>query len=129
VATLSGAGVAWQQVQTNLPAGDYTLNWTYSKGLVDSPNGIPFLDAAWVDEVALASSAIPEPVLGIELTAGKSVFVFWPASTNVFRLEQNAALGSTNWTDTTNAVNLVNGTNQVLIVPAARSQFYRLVYP
>jgi hypothetical protein len=129
VAALSGEAVPWQQIQTNLPAGVYTLTWTYSKGPVNIPDGIPYVDAAWVDEVSLeASAASPAPVLGIQLSGENAALLYWPVSTSVFRLQQTAALNPASWTDTTNTVNPVNGTNQVLLAPTAPTQFYRLVY-
>jgi hypothetical protein len=63
VATLSGPVVPWQQIQTNLPAGVFTLTWTYSKGPGNIPNGIPYADAAWVDEVSLSSALHCHPPL------------------------------------------------------------------
>jgi hypothetical protein len=127
VASLSGQSVPWQQIQTNLPAGAYTLAWTFSKGPVDIPSGIPSADAAWVDEVSLASS-IALPILSIELTGG-DVQLSWPESSLAFRLEQTTALAPASWEAVTNTINVVNGTNQALVVPVPTSQFYRLVYP
>jgi len=131
VATLSGQSVAWQYMQTNLPAGVYTLTWTYSKGPVDIPDGILFSDAAWVDQVTLAPTLVTPmaPVLGIQPTGANTALLYWPVPSNVFRLQQTASLSPANWTDTTNAVNVVNGTNQVSIISAGNGQFYRLVYP
>jgi hypothetical protein len=83
-----------------------------------------------VDEVSLeASAASPAPVLGIQLSGENAALLYWPVSTSVFRLQQTAALNPASWTDTTNTVNPVNGTNQVLLAPTAPTQFYRLVYP
>jgi Divergent InlB B-repeat domain len=130
VAALSGPSVPWQQFQTNLPAGVFTLTWTYSKGPGDIPNGIPYTDAAWVDEVSLAS-AVPlpsAPTLSIQLT-DNGVLISWPVPSVVFRLEETAALTPASWVAATNTVNLVSGMNQVLVDPVPTIQFYRLVYP
>ena len=129
VATLSGQPVAWQYVQTNLPAGVNTLTWTYSKGPVDIPSGIPYSDAAWVGDVTLAATTPTAPVLDIKSAGVNSALLFWPVSSAVFRLQQTAALMPANWTDATNTVSQVNGTNQVSVVLTAQSLFYRLVYP
>jgi len=130
VATLSGQSVPWQQIQTNLPAGVFTLTWTYSKGPVNIPSGIPYADAAWVDEVSLSSAvSLPSaPTLSIERTEGE-VLLSWPVPTVVFRLEQTAALAPASWEAATNAITVVDGTNQVFIAPVPTHQFYRLVYP
>ena len=118
-------------MQTNLPAGVYTLNWTYSKGPVNIPNGILYSDAAWVDLLTLttATGPPPAPVLGIQSAGVNTLLLYWPVPTATFRLQQTATLSPANWTDTTNAVNVTGGTNQVVITPAGNSQFYRLVYP
>lgn len=130
VESLSGEVLAWEYFHTNLPAGVYNLDWTYSKGPVNIPDGISYVDAAWVDEVSLGASAItPAPDLGIQLAGEDAALVFWPASASVFRLQQTPDLNPTSWTDVTNVVNLVNGTNQVWLAPTVQSQFYRLVYP
>jgi len=129
VATLSGQTVPWQYMQTNLAAGVYTLTWTYSKGPVDIPNGIPYADAAWVGDVTLAAATATAPVLGIKVTGADAVLLYWPVSANVFRLQQTPTLSPANWTNSTNIVNQVNGTNQVPVAPAGLNLFYRLVYP
>jgi len=129
VATLSGQSVAWQYLSTNLAPGVYTLTWTYSKGPVDIPSGLAYTDAAWVGDVTLASATPAAPVLGIQATAGNSLLLYWPASPAAFRLQQTGSLSPANWINTTNTVSLITGTNQMLVAPAAQSQFYRLVYP
>jgi hypothetical protein len=55
--------------------------------------------------------------------------LLWPASLNIFRLQQNTNLATTSWVPNTNLINVVNGTNQVTISPAAGNQFFRLTYP
>ena len=116
-------------MQTNLPAGVYTLSWTYSKGPVNVPIGNSYVDAAWVDQVTLTSVAPIAPKLGIQSVGTNAVLLYWPSSVSVFRLQQTVALTPIEWTNSINPVNVVNGTNQVLVAPTARSQFYRLVYP
>jgi len=51
IASISGTVVGWQHVETNLPPGDITLTWTYTKESYDAPTGMPFADSGWVDEV------------------------------------------------------------------------------
>ena len=129
VATLSGQSVPWQYFQTNLPAGVYTLDWTYSKGPVNIPNGITYSDAAWVEQVSLESTAPPPPVLGIQSAGANALLLFWPVSSATFRLQQSASLNPAIWMDTTNAVSVANAMNQASVTPAGSNQFYRLVYP
>ena len=129
VATLSGQSVPWQNVQTNLASGVYTLTWTYAKGPVNNPDGILYLDAAWVDQVSLTAAAASTPTLEVLRTGPNTILLYWPVSSSVFRLQQTVALNPASWTNTTNTVNAVNGTNQVSVDAVDNSQFYRLVYP
>ncbi len=57
------------------------------------------------------------------------VVLLWPASSTIYRLQQNTKLATTNWVSNTNLINVVNGTNQVTISPAAGNQFFRLINP
>jgi Divergent InlB B-repeat domain len=129
VATLSGQSVAWQNFRTNLAAGVYTLTWTYSKGPVNIPDGILYVDAAWVDQVTLTAAAPTAPTLEVLRTGPDAILLYWPVSPSVFRLQETVALNPASWTDTTNTVNVVNGTNQVSVGVVGASSFYRLVYP
>jgi len=88
----------------------------------------PWVDAAWVDEVVLTPLITQNaPVLGIRLANPNTATIFWPAPSTGFVLQQNSSLGTTNWTNVTNAVNVVGGTNTVKVQPAVSRQFYRLM--
>jgi hypothetical protein len=69
------------------------------------------------------------PLLRIFLTATNSVVLAWPAPSTGFHLQQNPDIRSSNWSGVTNAVNVVNGENQVTISPPLGNRFYRLIYP
>ncbi len=128
LASISGEAVGWQFVQTNLVAGRHTLTWTYAKGPVDIPNGVGFVDSAWVDQVSLLSTnaQIVAPILSILKTTTNTVLVSWPATSTGFTLQQSSALGPANWSNVPNPVNVVGGVNQVLIVPAPPDEFFQL---
>jgi hypothetical protein len=132
-ASISGEAVGWQLVQTNLVAGRHTLTWTYTKGPVDIPTGVPFADAAWVDQVTLTSTngsgLPPPPLLSIAMTGTNKVVVSWATPSVNFVLQQNASIGSNNWQVVTNTVVTNGGLNQVTISPAIPLEFYRLSYP
>jgi hypothetical protein len=81
--------------------------------------------AAWQSFEHNAGSA--PPALSIQ-HATNGVTLLWPASTTIYRLQQNADL-TTNWVPNMNATNLVNGTNQVTISPAFGKMFFQLIYP
>jgi len=78
--------------------------------------------------VALTAQQL-NPVLDIQPVSGGGVTLSWPANSGGFRLEENAILGSTNWQPNTNPIILVNGTNEVTIVPAISNRFFRLIFP
>jgi len=135
LASISGLSAVWQYVQTNLAAGPHTLLWTYSKTGFDYQNespsvflNVPWVDAGWVDEVVLTplNAQTNAPFLSIELLSTNAVLISWPASSTGFALQQSSALGTTNWVDATNPVNVVGGQNQVNVTPATSNQFFRL---
>lgn len=128
VASISGETVGWQNFQTNLPPGRHTLTWTYSKGPVDIPTGLPFADSGWVDQVSVVSTNNPTqpPALTIFSTGTNTVVIAWPAPSTGFLLEQSSSLAPANWTTVTNVVGVFAAENQVVLVPSAASQFYRL---
>jgi List-Bact-rpt repeat protein len=130
VAALSGETLVWQQFQTNLLAGNHTLTWNYTKGPVDIPTGIPFLDSGWVDQVSLTSTNVaPQPPpMNVGLTSTNTVLVAWPAPSTGFVLQQNPDPATTNWVNSTNSVNLAGSQKYVIIPPTGQHEFYRLIY-
>jgi hypothetical protein len=134
-AAISGGALGWQQVLTNLSAGNHALTWTYARQSYDLPTGIPFADSGWVDEVTL--SPIPPvvaarpaaPLLSIAPARPDGVLISWPAFSTNFVLQQCQALDMTVWGNVTNLVIVANGENRVTITPAASAAFYRLWHP
>ncbi len=95
--------------------------WTLDIG--DSGPGIDgSLDGWELDIVTI-------PRLSISLTNTNAAVVAWRWPSTGFELEANTNLSATNWTVVTNAVNLVNGTNQVVISPINGNRFFRLSDP
>ncbi len=128
-ASISGEAVGWQNFQTNLPAGRHTLTWTYAKGPVDVPTGVPFADAGWVDQVSLVSTntQVQPPSLAIMMTASNTVLISWPAPSTGWTLQQNTnLLLPAGWASATNAVTVAGGQNQILVPAPADTRFYRL---
>jgi hypothetical protein len=68
------------------------------------------------------------PLLRIQTTAN-GVILYWPDSPAAFRLQQIADLTTTNWLFNTNAISLINGTNQVVVSPTSGQLFFRLANP
>jgi len=97
-------------------AGTWTLNVS---------DGGPGIDGS-LDGWELDIVTIPR--LSIYSVDANTAVVAWRWPSTGFILQSNSDLGTTNWTTVTNAVNLVNGTNQVTISPLITSQFFRMAY-
>jgi hypothetical protein len=69
------------------------------------------------------------PVLRVQITATNTVLIAWPAAASGFSLQQNTAVGSTNWIGVTNIPVISGGENQVIVPSQPGSKFYRLKYP
>jgi hypothetical protein len=69
------------------------------------------------------------PILGIQLTRTNTLLLSWPSASTGYLLQQNSALGTSNWLNVGNPVNTVNGNNQVLVTPTGRENAYRLKSP
>ncbi len=87
--------------------------------------------AAWLMQLAAFKPALPAsvPRLRIFLTATNTAGLAWPTNAMRFTLQQNSDLTTTTWVDVTNAPIVVGGEIQVIIVPAASRQYYRLQSP
>ena len=112
--------------------GNYTVNRYALDGLLDEMTLYNrWLSATEITNVFAAGieGKCSLPVLTIAPAAPGAVSVAWPAPNSGFRLQQNGNLATTNWSTTTNTVNLINGRNQVLISPLPTNRFYRLVKP
>jgi hypothetical protein len=78
----------------------------------------------------LAAVQSPDaPRLRIVLTPTNSVVLAWPAPTTGFSLEQNPAIGTSDWSVVTNAPKVVGTENQVILLPPTGNRFFRLKHP
>ncbi|MGD0260609.1 MAG: LamG-like jellyroll fold domain-containing protein [Verrucomicrobiota bacterium] len=59
--------------------------------------------------------------------SGNTATISWPAEVGGYVLQQNSSVATTNWVNVTNAVNLVNGQNQVVVPITNRALFYQLL--
>jgi hypothetical protein len=69
----------------------------------------------------------PTPVLSIT-PSGSNVILSWIVPSVEFVLQENSALGTTNWTTVTTppTLNLTSLQNQVMVSPSSGHRFYRL---
>ena len=88
--------------------------------------GVTYTSASGTVYPTLLSTA--PPTLGIQ-PATNGVTLFWPVTTTTYRLQQNANLTTANWVSNTIPINVVNGTNQVTVLPATGNLFFRLTNP
>src|SRR3989454_12617712 len=68
------------------------------------------------------------PLLRVVLSSTNTVIVAWPVPSTGFSLQQNASLGTTNWSDLTN-VSVVGSEKQVLVSPPVGNRLHRLFRP
>ena len=66
------------------------------------------------------------PLLRVLLTSTNTVVVAWPNPSSGFSLQQNGALGNTNWLGVTNVPIVVGSEKQVIVAPPTGNRFYRL---
>ncbi len=66
------------------------------------------------------------PLLRVLLTSTNTVVVAWPNPSTGFSLQQNAALGNTNWLGVTNVPAVVGNEKQVIVAPPVGNRFFRL---
>jgi YVTN family beta-propeller protein len=67
----------------------------------------------------------PLPRLQIVLSSGKIV-LSWPLGAAGFALQETASLDSAAWTDSPDAVNIINGSNSIVRDPASTAVYFRL---
>jgi len=69
------------------------------------------------------------PRLSAQLTHTNTLLLSWPSAWTGFTLQQNSALGTSNWLNVGNPVKTLNAENQVLVTPAGLKNAYRLNSP
>jgi hypothetical protein len=90
----------------------------------------PLNSGAWVMQLAAFKVAIPvAPTLRIFITATNTVGLAWPAAASSFKLQKNSSLTTTNWGPVTNSTIPAGTEIQVIILPSASREFYRLKSP
>jgi hypothetical protein len=69
------------------------------------------------------------PTLSIALTSTNTAVISWRSLSTGFVLRENADLRTMNWTDVASPVNLINGTNEVVISPLTTNRYFILANP
>jgi hypothetical protein len=86
---------------------------------------------AWLMQVAAFKAASPAggPQLNSVLTGTNTILITWPVAQSGFTLQGNTQLGTTNWTNVTNAVGVAAGQYQVIVPLSGPDAFFRLTSP
>jgi len=109
--------------------GVYTVSGTIGQPDAGRMSGGNFtVDGGFWGIIAAVQTA-GAPLLRVARTITNTVLVAWPSSVTGFNLQQNAAIGSSNWLPVTNSVNTVGSEFQVIISPPVGNRFYRLKSP
>jgi hypothetical protein len=120
VATNSSGGTI-----ENLGGSNRKLTYT-----INTPVAIQLEDITLSGTVTgqiVAYGTLPQaPTLRIARLGNGDLLLGWPASATGFVLQQNPALGTTNWTAVTNPVVIVGDERQVTVAPAPGGAFFRL---
>lgn len=79
----------------------------------------------WIVPISPPIPSVPK--LSIR-RSGADVIIAWPSVSPGFLLQQNSALGNTNWTEVGNAPVVVGDEKQVIVTPSIGNTFYRLKF-
>jgi hypothetical protein len=93
----------------------------------DTYNLSLWMDYALTQLTVSDPGAITQPELQISATSSNYFRLSWPTNSADFTLLQNSSLSPGNWTVVTNLVGTV-GTNNLVLVPAEGSRFFRLIF-
>jgi hypothetical protein len=72
--------------------------------------------------------SLPPAALAVALSC-TNLILSWPSPPGGFVLQQNSDLTTTNWLTVTNVPTITNFQNQIILLPNAGNEFYRLEYP
>jgi hypothetical protein len=109
--------------------GQYSISGTIGQPDAGAMSGGSYSVVGGFWAIVSAVQTPGAPLLRIEPTATNAVVVAWPAPSSGFKLQVNANLSTTNWTDVGQTPTVVGGENQVIVVSPSGNWFYRLRWP
>jgi hypothetical protein len=119
----SGAGFAVRIL--TLPDGDLAADQVAASAGAYSVSA-PLRSGAWLMQLTAFKAASPAVRLRASLSSTNTVVIAWTAGLANFVLEEKEALEATSWIGVTNAVALVSGESQVVILPEGGVRYFRL---
>jgi hypothetical protein len=132
IAFAQGYAINWYKVSDGggvSAGGGYQLSGTIGQPDAGGPlagSGYSATGGFWAIYAVQARGA---PILTIVQAQPNMAVISWPAPSTGFALESTSNLQTPHWVAVTNAVNIVNGQNQVTISPPSGVQYYRLHNP
>lgn len=134
--SVTGAGVYGNGAPVTLtafPAPGYAFgSWTFGgvpAGTNDSVTFDAWGDYDFVANFTLVAPPLSPPRLELLLTATNTVILSWPAEFPGFALQENSDCTTTNWSNTTNNISLVDTNYQVVLPLSSGNNFFRLAQP
>ncbi|MGA2555072.1 MAG: putative Ig domain-containing protein [Verrucomicrobiota bacterium] len=130
--TASGDGVFTNGTSATVvaePGAGYAFaNWTENGAVVSTSARYTFTNV--VNKSLTANFVVnPNPPLETRPAGARSFVVTWPTNYSGFTLQQNFSIGTTNWTNAAETVNVVGGNYQTTIAATNGPRFFRLRHP
>jgi len=127
--TATGTGVYTNGTATTIVAtpnaGFAFLNWRENDAVISTTPSYTFTN---IVNQSFVATFVATPILSFA-TQPNTLLLAWPTNFTGFALQQNSALGTTNWSAVTNPVSVVGTSNQAAIPIQSGRQFFRLVHP
>jgi hypothetical protein len=111
-------------------SGPFTLTGSIGQpaiGLSMSGGNFSLTGGFW--SIIAAVQTAGAPTLTITVTGPGTAVISWPASSSGYVLQQNSALGTSDWANVTTTVTVVGGQNEVTVSTQPGNNFFRLVLP
>jgi len=103
------------------------VDWTENGAVVSTTANYDFVVTS--NRTFVANFALIIPQMSVTASAPGSLVIAWPTNAPGFVLQQDSDLGTTNWSNVTNAVTVVGTNSQVTISPLIGNGFFRLMHP
>ncbi len=108
-------------------AGFKFVNWTESGTVVS--HAVSSYTFTNIINRSLVANFVMAPQLSLTVQPPHSLALTWPTNFSGFQLQQNSALGTTNWVNATSAVNIVGTSYQANVPTTNGTRFFRLMHP
>jgi hypothetical protein len=130
--TATGTGVYTNGTTTTvvaMPSGGFAFaNWTENGTVISTSTSYTFTNT--MNQSLVANFLIaPNPWMRLLPVEPGAFTIAWSSNYAGFMLQENSALGGTNWNNATNNVNVVGTESQVIVATTNGTRFFRLKHP